>query len=193
VCTPSTEVTGLLLKWRHGDEGAYERLIPLVHQELYLIAQRHMAHEGIGHTLQATALVNEAYLRLVDTKNVTWSDRTHFLAVAARVMRHILVDHARGRRYQKRGGDATRAPFDEALVVTSEPVQDFVALHEALESLANVDERKSQVVELRFFGGLTADETAAVLNISADTVLRDWQLAKAWLRRELRREGSDDA
>ena len=190
--TPSTEVTGLLLQWRQGDVGAYERLIPLVHQELYLIAQRHMAHEGTGHTLQATALVNEAYLRLVDTKHVTWNDRTHFLAVAARVMRHILVDHARGRRYQKRGGDVTRAAFDEALVVTSEPAQDFVALHEALESLAKVDERKSQVVELRFFGGLTADETASVLNISADTVLRDWQLAKAWLRRELQ-AGSDDA
>lgn len=190
--TPSTEVTGLLRQWRQGDAGAYERLIPLVHHELHLIAQRHMAHEGAGHTLQATALVNEAYLRLVDTKAVAWNDRTHFLAVAARVMRHILVDHARGRSYQKRGGDLTRAAFDEALIVTSEPVQDFVALHEALESLAKVDDRKSQVVELRFFGGLTADETASVLNISADTVLRDWQLAKAWLRRELHTV-SDDA
>ena len=189
----STEVTGLLQEWSRGEEGAFERLIPLVHRELYQIARRHMAHEAAGHTLQATALVNEVYLRLVDTKNATWNDRTHFLAVAARVMRHILVDHARGRRYQKRGGDAARVAFDAALLVTAEPAQDFVALHEALEALATIDERKSHVVELRFFGGLTVDETASVLKISADTVLRDWQLAKAWLRRELRTDGSHDA
>ena len=152
-----------------------------------------MAGEGAGHSLQATALVNEAYLRLVNAKDVAWHDRAHFLAVSARVMRHILVDHARSRRYQKRGGDAARITFDEALLVTSEPGQDFVALDDALQALAAFDERKSRVIELRFFGGLTVEETASVLKVSPDTVMRDWRLAKAWLRREMRGGGSHDA
>jgi len=152
-----------------------------------------MGHEGVGHSLQATALVNEAYLRLVDAQDVPWQDRTHFLAVSARIMRHILVDHARARRYQKRGGDVNKVTFDEALVVTNEPTQDFVALDDALEALAKFDERKSRVVELRFFAGLTVDETASVLKVSADTVMRDWRLAKVWLQREIRVAGSRDA
>jgi len=152
-----------------------------------------MGHEAVGHSLQATALVNEAYLRLVDAQDVRWQDRTHFLAVSARIMRHILVDHARARRYRKRGGEMDRVTFDEALVVTNEPSQDFVALDDALEALATFDERKSRVIELRFFGGLTVEETASVLNVSPDTVMRDWRLAKVWLQREMRVAGSRDA
>ena len=151
-----------------------------------------MAGERAGHSLQATALVNEAYLRLVDAKDVAWHDRAHFLAVSARVMRRILVDHARSRRAQKRGGDAAKVTLDEALVVTSEPDQDFVALDDALEALAAFDERKSRVIELRFFGGLSVEETASVLKVSPATVMGDWRLAKAWLRREMR-GGSLDA
>src|SRR5580765_6590346 len=160
--------------------------MPLVHHELHRIAQRHMAGEPPGHSLQATALVNEAYVRLVDGKSVEWHDRAHFLAVSARVMRRILVDHARARHYQKRGGHAARVTFDEGLVVTNEPGTDFVALDDALEALAKFDERKSRVVELRFFGGLSVEETAAVVDVSPETVMRDWQLAKVWLRREMR-------
>ena len=145
-----------------------------------------MAGERAGHSLQATALVNEAYLRLVDAKDVAWHDRAHFLAVAARVMRRILVDHARARRSQKRGGDAAKVTFDEALLVTNEPRQDFIALDEALEALAKFDERKSRVIELRFFGGLSVEETASVLKVSPATVMGDWRLAKAWLQREMR-------
>jgi RNA polymerase sigma factor (TIGR02999 family) len=187
-----TNVTALLLQWGKGDVAARERLIPLVHQELYQIARRCMAGERVGHSLQATALVNEAYLRLVDGKVVAWQDRAHFLAVSARVMRRILVDHARGRLAQKRGGEDARVSFDEALVVTDEPRQNFVALDDALEALAKFDERKSRVVELRFFGGLTVEETASVLNVSPDTVMRDWRLARAWLQEEMRGDHSDD-
>jgi len=179
-------VTGLLLKWGQGDEDALEQLIPLVHRELHQIAQRCMAGERPDHTLQATVLVNEAYLRLVDAKAVAWNDRAHFLAVAARVMRRILVDHARARRAQKRGGPAARVAFDEALEVTNEPREDFVALDDALEALATFDDRKSRVIELRFFGGLSVEETASVLKVSPETVMRDWRLAKAWLQREMR-------
>ena len=182
----SAEVTGLLLRWGRGDEGALERLIPLVYQELHRIACRCMAGEHVGHSLQATALVNEAFVRLVDGKAVAWNDRAHFLAVSARVMRRILVDHARARTFQKRGGDAVRVSFDEALVVTSAVEPDFVALDAALVALAKFDERKSRVVEMRFFGGLTVEETAAVLNVSASTVMGDWRFAKAWLKREMR-------
>ena len=145
-----------------------------------------MAGEHVGHSLQATALVNEAFVRLVDGKAVAWNDRAHFLAVSARVMRRILVDHARARTYQKRGGGAVRVSFDEALVVTSAVEPDFVALDAALVALAKFDERKSRVVEMRFFGGLTVEETATVLNVSASTVMGDWRFAKAWLRREMR-------
>jgi RNA polymerase sigma factor (TIGR02999 family) len=183
---PDTKITGLLLKWGQGDEGALEQLIPLVYQELHRIARCCMAGERVGHSLQATALVNEVYVRLVDGKSVEWHDRAHFLAVAARVMRRVLVDHARTRQYQKRGGGAAHVTFDEALAVTSEPLQDFVALDDALGALAAFDERKSRVIEMRFFGGLTVEETATVLKVSPDTVMRDWRLAKAWLRREMR-------
>ena len=183
---PNTaEVTGLLLKWGQGNDSALERLIPLVYDELHRIARRHIGHEAIGHSLQPTALVNEAYLRLVAAHNVAWQDRTHFLAVSARIMRRILVDHARSRRYQKRGGDAVRVTFDEALAVSDESTQDLVALDDALVALETFDERKSRVIELRFFGGLSVEETASVLEVSPDTVLRDWRLAKAWLRREM--------
>ena len=151
-----------------------------------------MAAERPGHSLQATALVNEAYVRLVDGAAVAWNDRNHFLAVAARVMRRVLVDHARSRRYQKRGGDAARVTFDEGLVVTSELGIDVVALDDALAALAAFDERKGRVIELRFFGGLTVEETAAVLKVSPDTVTRDWRLAKAWLQREMRTRANAD-
>ena len=176
----------MLLKWGQGDESALRRLLPLVERQLHHIARRCMAGERAGHSLQATALVNEAYLRLIDAKGVSWRDRAHFLAVAARVMRHILVDHARARQYQKRGGQAVRISLDDAPAVASEPDRDFVALDDALTALAAVDARKSQVVEMRFFGGLTLDETAEALNISRDTVKRDWKMAKLWLLRELR-------
>ena len=188
-----TRVTGLLLEWGRGDEGALERLIPLVYRELHQIARRHMRHEGAGHSLQATALVNEAYVRLVDANDVEWHGRAHFLAVAARVMRRILVDHARARRALKRGSPAVRVTFDEALVVTNEPGQDFVALDDALQALAKFDERKSRVIELRFFGGLSVEDTASILKVSPATVMGDWRLAKAWLRREMRGDGTHDA
>ena len=152
-----------------------------------------MAGERVGHSLQATALVNEAYVRLVDGTVVEWHDRAHFLAVAARIMRRILVDHARARGARKRGGGDARVTFDEALVVTAEARGNFVALDDALEALAKFDERKSRVVELRFFGGLSVEETAAVLKVSVDTVMRDWRLAKAWLQAEMRGEHADDA
>ena len=145
-----------------------------------------MAHEAVGHSLQATALVNEVYLKLVDAKDVDWQDRAHFLAVSARAMRRILVDHARTRHRKKRGGEAARVTFDEGLIVTDEPRHDFVALDDALQALATFDERKSRVIEMRFFGGLSIEETASVLRVSADTVMRDWRLAKAWLQREMR-------
>jgi RNA polymerase sigma factor (TIGR02999 family) len=189
---PEPTVTELLATWGGGDESALARLVPLVHRELHQMARRQMGRERAGHSMQATALVNETYLRLVDAKQVTWHDRAHFLAVCARVMRRILVDHARARLSQKRGGLAARVPFDEALVVSDEPRQDFVALDDALGALAEFDDRKSRVIELRLFGGLSVDETAAVLKVSADTVMRDWQLAKAWLRREMRRDRRDD-
>jgi RNA polymerase sigma-70 factor (ECF subfamily) len=189
--TPATTVTALLLQWGDGDEAALERLIPLVHRELHQIARRCMAGERSGHSLQPTALVNEAYLRLVDTPNVDWQNRTHFLAVAARIMRRILVDHARARLADKRGGCAQRLSLDDALSVVDDPRQDFIALDDALQALAAVDERKSRVVELRFFGGLSIEETAVALRVGPDTVMRDWRLAKAWLQVEMR--GGHDA
>jgi RNA polymerase sigma factor (TIGR02999 family) len=152
-----------------------------------------MAGERVGHSLQATALVNEVYLRLVDATHVAWQDRGHFMAVSARAMRRILVDHARAKGFQKRGGGAVRVPFDESLMVTREPAHDFVALDDALNALASFDERKSRVIELRFFGGLSVEETATVLGVSPDTVMRDWRLAKAWLLREMRGDESHDA
>jgi RNA polymerase sigma factor (TIGR02999 family) len=180
------EITRLLVDWRNGDQAALEQLIPLVHDELRRVARRHMAHERAGHTLQATALVNEAYVRLVDIKQVNWQDRAHFFAMSSRLMRRILVDFARAKGYQKRGGGAQKVSFDEALVVSSEAGPDLVAIDDALTALAHFDPRKAQVVEMRFFGGLSVEETAHALQVSVDTVMRDWKLAKAWLLRELK-------
>jgi RNA polymerase sigma factor (TIGR02999 family) len=178
-------VTRLLEAWSGGDRAALELLIPLLEKELHRIAKRHMAKERPGHTLQTTALVNEAYLRLIDAKKVSWHDRAHFLAVCAQIMRRILVDHARGHHSAKRGGGAQFLTLDEALAVSPEPGSDIVAIDDALGTLAKIDPRKGRVVELRFFGGLSVEETAAVLGISPDSVMRDWRLAKAWLIREL--------
>jgi RNA polymerase sigma factor (TIGR02999 family) len=179
------DVTRLLLAWSQGDESALQNLIPMVYRELRRLAHRYMSRESPAHTLQTTALIHEAYQRLIDTPHVGWQDRTHFYAVCAQLMRRILVDYARSRRYQKRGGGIQLAPFDEMLIAPSERGRDLVALDEALTALATVDPRKAQVVELRFFGGLTADETASVLKVSSDTVLRDWKMARVWLLREL--------
>jgi RNA polymerase sigma factor (TIGR02999 family) len=181
-------VTGLLLAWRGGDEAALEQLVPLVHQELHRIARGCMRGERAGHSLQATALVNEAYLRLIGAQQVDWQNRVHFLAVSARLMRRILVDFARAKNYQKRGGGAQAVTLDEALVVV-EPGRDLVAIDEALDALAKVDERKAKVVEMRFFGGLTVEETAEAMSISPATVKRHWTIAKAWLARELEGRG----
>ena len=180
-------VTELLLAWGEGDHAALEQLIPLVQAELRRIARRYMAGERRGHTLQPTALVNEVYLRLVDLERVRWQNRAHFLAVAARLMRRVLIDFARSRGYQKRGGDVERIAFDEALLVDVGRGHDLLALDEALDELARVDPRKSQIVVMRFFGGLSVEEVATVLNVSAATVTRDWKLAKSWLLRELDR------
>jgi RNA polymerase sigma factor (TIGR02999 family) len=183
-------ITRLLVDWRAGDQAALDQLMPLVHDELRRLARRHMAHERVGHTLQATALVNEAFVRLIDVRQVKWQDRAHFFAMSSRLMRRILVDFARSKGYQKRGGDAQKVSFDEALIVTHEPGQDLVALDDALDALAAVDARKAQVVEMRFFGGLSVEETAEALNVSVDTVMRDWKLAKAWLLRELKQSST---
>ena len=183
----SHDVTRLLARWTDGDEAALQQLIPIVHEELRRLAQRQMAGERPGHTLQPTALVNEAYLRLVNLKEMQWQNRAHFFAMAARLMRRILVDFARSRGYQKRGGGAKQVSFTEALKVAEVQATDVVALNDALEALADVDERKSRVVELRFFGGLSIEETAEVLNVSRETVKRDWTFAKLWLLRHLRK------
>ena len=185
------DVTGLLLAWRGGDDAALTRLIPLVEQELHRIAQRCMAGERQGHSLQATALVNEAYLRLINVQQMDWQNRAHFLAMAARLMRRILVDSARARRNQKRGG--VKITLDEGFLVTGDRPPDLVALDDALHALEKIDGRRSRVIELRFFGGLTVDETAIVLKVAPDTVMRDSRLAKAWLARELSGVNGHDA
>jgi RNA polymerase sigma factor (TIGR02999 family) len=182
------DVTGWLQAWSEGDESALARIVPVVHEELRRLAHRYMRREQRGHLLQTTALVNEAYLRLVDAKQLHWRNRAHFLAIAARVMREILVDFARQRKARKRGGDRTLVRFDEALGVAGERTLDLEALNEALTTLASIDHRKSRVVELRFFGGLTTPEIAEVLDVSPNTVLADWSFAKAWLSREMARE-----
>ena len=182
----SGSVTRLLLAWRAGDETALARLTALVHHELQRIARGCMRRERARDSFQTTALVHEAYVRLVDTRRVNWQNRAHFLAMAARLMRRILVDLARARQYQKRGGGTIRVSFTEALSAPDK-AEDLIALDEALSTLATFDERRSRVVELRFFAGLSVDETAAVLQISPETVMRDWKLARTWLRRELQR------
>lgn len=180
----SHEITRLLVAWGQGDQSALEELSPLVHSELHRLAHRYMSRERPGHTLQTSALVNEAYIRLIDWKNVRWQNRAHFFAVSAQLMRRILVDFARHRRYLKRSGGA-RVSLTEAAAFTVDRDADLVALDEALIALAEVDPRKSQVVEMRFFGGLSVEEVAEVLKVSKETVMRDWRLAKVWLLREL--------
>lgn len=183
------DVTQLLRAWREGDSGALAQLTPLVYEELYRRAHWHMARENVGHTLQATALVNEIYVRMVDLRGVSWRDRAHFFAISSRLIRQVLIDAARSRNAQKRGGRSPHVEMDEALLVSAEPRADVIALDDALSALAAIDPRKSQVVEFRFFGGLDVEETAEVLRVSPDTVKRDWKLAKAWLRRELGQRG----
>jgi RNA polymerase sigma factor (TIGR02999 family) len=187
----SKEVTQLLLAWNGGDKEALDRLMPLVYDELRRLARRYMMRESPGHTLQTTALVNEAYMRLVDWKNVQWQNRAHFFGVSAQLMRRILVDFARSRQQLKREGAAQPVSLDEALVVSSERGQDLVALDDALKALAEIDERKSRIVEMRFFGGLSVEETAEVVGIAPITVMREWTKAKAWLYRELNRAATD--
>ena len=179
------EFTQLLVAWSQGDQQALEKLTPLVYEELRRAAHGYMAHEHAGHTLQTTALIHEVYLRLVNVRGVTWQNRAHFLGLCARLMRRVLTDFARSRAYRKRGGDSPRVPLDEALLVSCEPPADLIALDDCLKALALFDSRKSQVVELRFFGGLSVEETAEVLGVSPVTVMRDWRSAKAWLLRAM--------
>ena len=178
-------VTQLLRAWSNGEADALDRLMPLVEAELRRLARGYMGRERRGHTLQPTALVNEAFLRLTDARHIRWQDRAHFLGISARLMRRVLVDHARSRGSRKRGGDAQRVTLSDGLLTSPEPTVDLVALDRALEALASVDLRKSRVVDLRFFGGLSVEETAEVLHVSSDTIKRDWRIAKLWLLREL--------
>ena len=180
----NANLTHLLVAWGNGDRGAFDQLASFVYDELKRIARRYMVGERAGQTIQATALVNEAYLRLIDINKVRWQSRAHFFAISARLMRRILVDVARSKHYQKRGGGAQQVSIDEGLLV-SDRGRDLVALDDALHALATFDARKSQVVELRYFGGLTVEETAETLKVSPETVMRDWKLARAWLQREL--------
>ena len=182
------EMTRLLLAWSQGDEAALEKLVPVVHQELRRMAHHYMRQERPGHTLQTTALVHETYLRLIDTPHVHWQDRGHFFAICAQLMRRILVDYARSRQYQKRGGGMQRVSFDAALEISADRSEDVEAIDRALTELSAVDARKAKMVELRFFGGLTVEETAEVLQVSVDTIHRDWKVAKVWLLRRLGEE-----
>jgi RNA polymerase sigma-70 factor (ECF subfamily) len=183
------EVTQLLGDWSGGDEGALEKLIPLVQPELHRLAHHYMSRERAGHTLQTTALLNEAYLQLTDKTQPQWQNRTHFMAVAAQLMRRIMVDHARARHALKRGAGAIRVTLDEAALVTEERAEELLALDEALEKLAEFDRRRCEIVEMRYFGGLTVEEIAEVLKVHPNTVMRDWKAAKAWLYAELTTEG----
>ena len=186
--TPQT-LTQLLSAWSEGDKAALEQLMPMVYQELRRLASRHLAYERLGHTLQTTALVHEAFLRLIDQKRVRWQNKAHFLGIAAQMMRRILVDYARSRRYAKRGGGASVVLIEEAATVSVERATDLVAVDDALTRLSEIDPRKGRVVELRFFGGLSVEETAEVLQVAPNTVLREWRTAKAWLHRELSAPG----
>jgi RNA polymerase sigma-70 factor (ECF subfamily) len=190
---PPEEITQWLVAWSNGDRVALEKLMPLVYAELHRIAKRYMERENPDHTLQTTALIHEAYLRLADPSDVRWQNRAHFFGVAASAMRHILVDYARARHRLKQGGGAQHVSFDEAAMASPEPAAELVALDDALRELAAADERKSRVIELRYFGGLTVEEAAEVLKVSPVTVMRDWSMAKAWLYRALNPEASDEA
>ena len=182
------QLTQLLVAWTEGDKQALEELTPAIYDELRRLAKRYMAGERGGHTLQATALVNEAFIRLIDWKNVRWQNRAHFIGVAAQLMRRVLVDYARSRGYAKRGAAAVKVTLDEALIVSREKSAELLALDDALSRLEKVSERKCRVVELRFFGGLTVEETAEILKVSPNTVLNDWNFAKTWLLREISHE-----
>lgn len=192
MASSSDDITGWLARWNDGDETALEKLVPLVYQELHRLASRYMRAERSGHLLQTTALVNEAYLRLHNTNRIHWQDRHHFYAVAARAMRRILVDFARARKQQKRNG-GRQVSFDDALTVSSDRSADIVALDGALTTLAKLDRRQGQIVELRFFGGLTEPQIAGVLGISPRTVSSDWRVARSWLLRELNGDDARDA
>lgn len=187
------QVTQLLLDWGNGDKAALDKLVPVVYQELRRLAAYYMRRERPGHTLQTSALVNEAYMRLVDYSQMRWQSRAHFFAVAAQAMRRILVEHARKRHFAKRGGGAVKVSFDEAAIVSQEQAADLVALDDALTSLEAMDERKARIVELRYIGGLNIEETAEVLSISPATVQREWRAAKAWLYREIKEGATDEA
>ncbi len=179
------EITQLLAEWREGNQAALDELYPLVYDELHRLARRYMSRERKGHTLQTTALINEAYVRLVDQRNVHWANRSHFFAISAQIMRRILIDHARRHTYAKRGGGARQVSLDETATVVQDNLSEFLRLDEALKSLAEFDPRRSQVVELKYFGGLNNDEIADVLKISKNTVIRDWNMARAWLHSQL--------
>jgi RNA polymerase sigma factor (TIGR02999 family) len=183
------DVTQLLVAWGNGDQTARDQLMPLVYAELHRLAHRHIKRERPGHTLQTSALVNEAFLRLVDQRDVQWQSRAHFFGIAAQMMRRILVDYARKRQFAKRGGKGLQMSLDVELIVTKQRSADVVSLDDALNELATIDERKSRVVELKFFGGCSIEETAEVLGVSPGTVMRDWTLAKAWLRRTMSKNG----
>lgn len=189
----SPDVTRLLVRWSNGDQTALDELLPLIHDELRQRARRYLRRENPGHTLQSTALVNEAYLRLIDQRQVQWQNRAHFFGIAAQLMRRILIDHARKAHYQKRGGGAIRVSLDETAAVTEARAAELLAVEEALEKLTTLDARKGRLVELRFFGGLTEEEAAEVLGVSAPTAQREWRAAKAWLHRLLTKSNEDDA
>jgi RNA polymerase sigma-70 factor (ECF subfamily) len=190
---PPRQITERLIAWGNGEAAALDDVIPAVYNELRRMADRYLRLERADHTLQPTALVHEAYLRLIDQRQVSWQNRAHFFGVAAQMMRRILVDHARTRQRDKRGGNAQKLPLDEFMNLSQGRAADLVALDDALKGLAELDRRKSRVVELRFFGGLSVEETAEVLGVSPQTVLRDWKLAKAWLYQEIRKGDGDDA
>jgi RNA polymerase sigma factor (TIGR02999 family) len=191
--TPSPEeVTRLLLDWGNGNAGALEKLTPLVHEELRRLAHQHMNRERRDHTLQTSALINEAYLRLTQQRNMQWQNRAQFFSIASRLMRRVLIDYARARHYQKRGGGAIQVSLSEAAYVSQDRAQELLALDEALNSLAAFDERKSRVVEMRFFGGMSVEETAVALDVSPNTVKRDWGTAKAWLYRQIKKGTVED-
>jgi RNA polymerase sigma-70 factor (ECF subfamily) len=183
--TPQHQITQLLAEWSEGNQSALDELYPLVYEELHRLARRYMSRERKGHTLQTTALINEAYVRLVDQRNVRWANRSHFFAISAQIMRRILIDHARRHAYAKRGGGAKQVSLEEAAIVAPDQASELVRLDEALKTLAKMDERRCHVVELRYFGGLSNEEIAGVLKVSENTVTRDWNLARAWLYQQL--------
>jgi len=191
--TSPNEITDLLIDWSNGDQAALNRLMPLVYDELRRLASHYVRHERPGHTLQTTALVHEAYLKFVDHKNVNWQTRLQFFVAAAQVMRHILVDHARGRRALKRGGDRLRLSLEDGIICVDDNGTDLLSVDEALNSLAAIDLQQSRVVELRVFGGLTVEETAEALGVSPRTVKREWSMAKAWLHRQLKTDRKQKA